>query len=1424
MKRFLLYFFLALFFYVNVARAQELIVPPSTMNDQIQQKVITDIAGDKNVTIGGSQTYAINLTYEQLEGRKVAVSFDLVNSDSIQPDIKYALLIGKKNNDGNVSVVARKIVDEVLSMSSNQTISKKIEFDLPSFINGECYYGIQVTNSSGNLFSLVYGGIFQVAESNDYVKLESCYLKVVNENGDKIYTLEQGVSIEKNESLLVYCKAINKFGVNKELIPYFDLYNRTIFGEKNNVDIKNYEHVFLDANQEKEVYFEVPKNKKNTAGAYDVIFSLKNTDGVEVSNLKRIHYVIAGVSTAITNLKLDKDYYSAGDNAQIEITWTKPADNFYGSRLQASELVNYSIEVLFLDGNGKNCTNKISKNYSNNKQFRETISANIINECLDPNLEVVIKDSNGNILDQKKYQVQSVVDDLNKESSSGVQRDESKINKELFFVLLILFFVLLLILFWIFFRKKKKIPISIVLFLFVFLSFAYFEVVSASSWGMGFTTDSACDNRDDWVSVNANTNKDTYNPSESIMVTVSIGSNTCLNAINDIYLDLRNDNGEWKTSSHLQVTGWDDPDGYDSVSSVLWFNNPGVGNHNFSRQIVYTCGYDAGSYSYRQYAYACNIDNCPRILPYSVIQPNDFAPEIRDSYPANGGLICNSITRVGVLSRDPDGRTFLNSDFYNGSWSKIGDDDRNAGPSSEWFYTYDRNWNLGRNDWHASVSDGRFTTWTDRYFNVNRAPTGINQNSPYSGQRFDSSGGNYWVNFSLSASDPDNNVNHMAVYVRNINTGQQYIPACEVWSVSGTCGMSLPPGNYGWSACAWDTPCNAAFCNWSWRPFQVNQIPTVTAQAPGSGCGQVNLSAIAQHNFVPGEQAWIRFDYWGGKNGSITYPISSSFQSFPLTLSGISGNSTIYWSVTVWDSNGRSSSAGGQSVTPNCTPNPPYGFNQTINCSQATLYASGSDPDGGQLYMTFTTNNPWMSNQVNIWSGQQASTTFNLGFDRAFSWMVSARDPYGAQRDSGWMGTYLTDRSPQGKVSDVLTYKAVNYNPSSAPRFVIDDAATRLQPVTVNDHSYDPDGNNQNVQATFWLEVNNAGTGSWQNIATSGLIAPNNINAGTYYHNITYNNLYAGQHRYRAQDRDACGATSPVSSYYNFTIAPPAVKNITVNSGTAGCPACGNRNTSIVVDWDDVPYIQNAQSSGIGGGYYVEWSNDGGATYRAVTKSLPDATAGWTSDSRIVLVTDVLNLYNLSTSTVRNIRYRVASYSNGVYSDWLYSNIVTYNCPIPGGLTITPNPVDMRGDEDSQPITARIHCRDFNGGVVGVLGGDMISAAQANRVYPPDTNPVSFVWNQTDIDNLNFCSTGTKINTPPNPGNTIHAGSNTTVDPCEGKLGATLTNYGWPEIGALTGDTWISINPRATEEFNYSGEVISNPPPGFEKLDLPGVQ
>ncbi|MFZ5392505.1 MAG: hypothetical protein ACOZAR_04970 [Patescibacteria group bacterium] len=823
-------------------------------------------------------------------------------------------------------------------------------------------------------------------------------------------------------------------------------------------------------------------------------------------------------------------------------------------------------------------------------------------------------------------------------------------------------------------------------------------------------------------------------------------------------------------------------------------------------------------------------------VSFRVRQPNDYAPVINSTSPTNGEVKCTNRLRVGIYANDGDGATQLNSDFYNGAGTKIGDDDRWAGPGLEWFLTNDLNWNPGRNDWSASISDGKFSTSVSRYFVVNRNPSC----SSVSGPTGVKNPGSY--QFNMSTSDQDGNINNAKIVLSNgaeIDPGGYY---------------SAPAGNYSYYGRVRDI-CTTSTCAGS--NFRLNDVPSISVFTATPGC-DVNSGEYYSWTVNISDQDNVSWRLYESINsGAYTQIYSSTQKNRQGTRSFGFGNKNIRLRLDVVDDYGASATRSYGPFTLNCSPKSPTDLRETVSCRNVNLSAWVEDPDGGNLTVTFSPNvtfTPSGGNVVNVSSGRRASVDLVLPMNSNFTWSVSATDNLSPLVRTNRGLSLWTNRTPFDKHSDGITYVGVlnpvainldlTQNPNSlviSPRFVIDYDKTGLGALNMDDYSTengdtsDPSALNQEVKSRFYLDVWTLVNGSWvwYNVGYSpNLLDPAvtslSSSSAQYSHRENFSGLYAGDWQYRATDTDKCGA-AVTSPNYLFRVAPPVPINLSVNMGTAGCPICGNRNTAIVLDWDDVPYIQYAQSTSIGGGYRVDWSNDGGTTWRPVTKSLPDSTAGWTSDSRIVLVTDVLNLYDLSTSTVRNIRYRVASYSNGIRSNWLYSDIVPYNCEIPTGVAVNSgNSIELRADENSQPVNVLLTCRRFNDPSGVVSGTSTINQVDRARAANPNNSSPTINWT---IVNLTNCSSGTEmVNNPVSDGtipkNILHAGTNTTLSPCDGYLWAKLTNFGWSDVGIneLNGNVYVAINPRATEEFNYSGEVISNPPPGFEKLDLPGVE
>ncbi len=951
-------------------------------------------------------------------------------------------------------------------------------------------------------------------------------------------------------------------------------------------------------------------------------------------------------------------------------------------------------------------------------------------------------------------------------------------------------------------------------------------------------------------------NKKEYRAGEDILVSGNLSASNCANDISSLGLCFNNN----------PQPGRDEAD----MRCLFTTTYRGAGVANFGLTKIGTapsCGSELCTVQfYTQLRCLTSNYGISHTYPYyNIKKPNDYYPQVTDRTPYNGAVKCPNRGeipfRLGVYATDPDGATNLDTEFY---WQGGNGRGTDIHMSPSWYWTYDQYWGPATYTWYATVSDGPHTYTTPTWsFTVNQNPSCSIENGPCNGNMVNTGS---W-RFYLRTSDPDNNINSRSiVYDGRTISSLNY----DYGSARYYTDIALTPGIHSWYGQVGDNCANIT-CGYQCT-FPVNDIPHDISTSTDSFCNRVVLKARIRHTFLSGESVTVRFNYWGGITGSKDVQLNYDNQEIPLALYPIYGNKTVYWNVVAWDTNGTSSPiVSGSPVTPNCPPYPPDNLSEFINCRNVTLRAHVSDPDGTgrNLRVVFHPTVSFSGNNIveSAISDSSPSVNLVLPFDSLFTWSVDVTDNLSTPVTTYRNVNLSTDHSPQNKTSYIIDPKNSTTYPANAnPRFSIDYDKLRLQPVTINDYSYDADTLNQTipgtydynqdtykqrVQAALSLSVNGVGQGSISKVD------PYQLTNGYYYHNIPLANLYAGNWSYTMQDTDACGAISGAVSG-SFVIAPPAVKNVRDATGDSGCPLCGGRKTNIRIEWDEVPYITNARNTSTNPDahlYYAEWTNNDPSRMSAlcgsylldgkwcpVTKpsSHPDYNlgSGYVRGSSIILETDVLDLYDLSTSTPRNIHYRVRSYSNGVFSDWVvYPAVdqpaITYNCPIPGGLLIFPPtsndpdiPLEIRADEDSTQLTAKLRCQLFKTKKWSdAYGDDLISAARSNRIYSPETNPVTFVWDP--LAELDLCSSGSIIkNTPPDPGNILHAGTSTVMDSCEGTIRATVRNFGWSDVGLneLTGYRKIVIDPRATEEFNYSGEVISNPPPGFEKLDLPGVQ
>ncbi len=1382
------------------------------------------------------QLYASNIMVAQNDNQ-LAVNFDLVNTNFIQPDVVYALIIGRETDDGFVNVVDWKKESEILTLSPDQILNKTIVYDIPDYLSGEFLIGVEVANSSGHVFSTIYDGEkIELDNQNFTLKLEDCLLKARKGAGEvKQYSQKQNIVLEKADNLHVECEVLNNTKQTISVFPKVDWYWRQMLGEKIELkDIKFGQYQILPGKNNIELNLTKPIDWKPQV--YNLVIQFTDISNKQVTTNKQLLTVnLAGVTTAIDNVRLEKGGYSTGEIADIEVTWW-PSYKILDNKEEQIDVSNqYNVVVELWNKEGNKCGEDVTKNFQDNETNSDIFSIAVSKECRDPQVIVSIRGENGVILDKKNYHVFS----FESENDSREENDKTVVVMTnlpdfsltgwyLLVVVLVMIFILLLVL-W---KHGRNNVIRLATLFFCILSFALsIKTVRAASWSWNGTSYGNVVNcpRDgiNQTTVNVSTDNNTYRANTgSIVITVSVWTQSN----SGFYIDLINDNGQ--STSVGQFNRYNAGGG--TVNRMVYFSVPGnAGNHGLTVRINHTC-----------------VRNNQTTLYYTVTPADLYPPTISNIYPTNWGApLCSNYVDLSGNIWDQDGECNLTATFgndlvvagisrsglCNGSWFNSG---------AKWFSNGNHVWKVQGFDSYGHIGQ---EYWQG--FKVNTPPTislSCNSNTYTQPQN---------ICLYTSVSDPDGNQSP-SITVNGMGT----------YGGTSFC-YSFNPGTYSWYGTVRDS------CNQSAQTgvctFRVNGVPSVTSTSTSSSCGSVTLYATAIHNGSPGDVAKMTF-YVNG-SARCVYDNFSSLVQYPCNIATGNNNNSISWYVVVSDTNNTSNSQSGSPVTPNCPPYPPDNLSEFINCRNVTLRAHVSDPDGTgrNLRVVFHPTVSFSGNNIveSAISDSSPSVNLVLPFDSLFTWSVDVTDNLSTPVTTYRNVNLSTDHSPQNKTSYIIDPKNSTTYPANAnPRFSIDYDKLRLQPVTINDYSYDADTLNQTipgtydynqdtykqrVQAALSLSVNGVGQGSISKVD------PYQLTNGYYYHNIPLANLYAGNWSYTMQDTDACGAISGAVSG-SFVIAPPAVKNVRDATGDSGCPLCGGRKTNIRIEWDEVPYITNARNTSTNPDahlYYAEWTNNDPSRMSAlcgsylldgkwcpVTKpsSHPDYNlgSGYVRGSSIILETDVLDLYDLSTSTPRNIHYRVRSYSNGVFSDWVvYPAVdqpaITYNCPIPGGLLIFPPtsndpdiPLEIRADEDSTQLTAKLRCQLFKTKKWSdAYGDDLISAARSNRIYSPETNPVTFVWDP--LAELDLCSSGSIIkNTPPDPGNILHAGTSTVMDSCEGTIRATVRNFGWSDVGLneLTGYRKIVIDPRATEEFNYSGEVISNPPPGFEKLDLPGVQ
>jgi len=524
--------FLKLFVSLSILLASSIVAPSIFAEDVINNsKIISDSLSKNSDNVMVVATVNIeNAKVVSQVDNNFKISFDLTNREGLQSGVKYGVELIGDGVKGQYTA-DQKIYTDNVTLYENSSVHKEISYVAPANLSGSYTIWISSKNSSGFPFGIAFVEKVILKESVKGLNIntDSCYLSIKEIKDGKIYNLNQGVDITKEENLILVCKVVNTSDKEISATPSFETTTRTTYGDIVDATGGDIKPLIFKAGEERTIDITLPKAENPQA--YDIKMSLKSSD--IVSNTVIIHYVLSGISATIQNISLDKDYYQKGDVANISFVWTPSADDFTGSRTKTSK-VNPVVLAEIRNSQGELCAESLNQSILENSNPKIIIPVTITSLCKNPQVSLSLTDSSGNVLSKQNFGIES-------------KPTSKNINYTYYIILAIIIFVILIIVLIIKIKNNKKQKESLeklksipfhALFPFLIL-IAFGSIIPINAKANTFTITDPTNGRS--ATVVANLNASSYPPSYGYMrLSVTATMSSCSNTSSSLSVQAEN--------------------------------------------------------------------------------------------------------------------------------------------------------------------------------------------------------------------------------------------------------------------------------------------------------------------------------------------------------------------------------------------------------------------------------------------------------------------------------------------------------------------------------------------------------------------------------------------------------------------------------------------------------------------------------------------------------------------------------------------------------------------------------------------------------------------------------------------------------------------------------------------------------------------
>jgi len=526
----------ALVFFAISANAQTT-APTKMTKEQYEklQEIKNNFSQDTQEPIKVATVNIYNAKIASQNGSQINLDFTFFNREQIQPQVRYAVSLVRIVDNKEI-FVDKKVYDETLTLSENQSVDKSIVYQAPEFLSGKYAIYIESQTSEGLILANAKAGEVMLLGSGKYVFLDmaSCYL-TIGDNTENKYSLSQWAGVDVSEKLLLNCNVENKTEADAQITPQIKTNAKTVFVGQ--AVAKNLEAFTLKSGERAAKVMEIAKGTDPQRYVFDLM--LNDSNGKQISEMVQGRYMIQGASATIQNIRIDKNSYAAGDTAKLALLYSA-TDSTNARQLFESndrnaitqavqKQLGLTIKIDIADSAGNFCASQISKTLDGNKvTLAEEIG--ITTDCPVPQVKAQVLDQSGKVLAESIFKTGETTGELKTAANKDLKNiisAKGDILKTIFLAIAILIPLVVIIVLFTKRRKAKSIPVILLAAFLAIGAFAFLGEAKADtfvmrgiSWEecMGSTPSTSCGytETDVHFSVSVTTNKDTYNLGETI--------------------------------------------------------------------------------------------------------------------------------------------------------------------------------------------------------------------------------------------------------------------------------------------------------------------------------------------------------------------------------------------------------------------------------------------------------------------------------------------------------------------------------------------------------------------------------------------------------------------------------------------------------------------------------------------------------------------------------------------------------------------------------------------------------------------------------------------------------------------------------------------------------------------------------------------